>query len=183
MKICSKCKGDPQPLDNFHKSKRLSQGRRAWCKVCERDQHKEWVELNPEKIAAIDKKYNETHPGVQNAKHKEWMKQHPEVVNAKRLKKRYGLSMDQYRSLFVAQNDSCAICKRNKTINELGLHVDHNHNSGKVRGLLCPSCNQALGLLQDNPELCRLAAIYIEDDGKLIEPILGGKHGEEKTYN
>lgn len=174
MKTCSKCKLS-KSLDDFHKSKRLSQGRRSWCKLCERDLHKEWVEVNPEKIAAIDKRYKQKNPGKQNAKHKKWLKQHPEVVNARRIKKRYGLSMDQYRSLFAFQNNCCAICKRNKDEFELGLHVDHNHNTEQVRGLLCPPCNQALGLFKDSVDSLRLAISYIQDDGLNIKHLIGDK--------
>lgn len=171
-KQCTKCLGRPQPLENFYRSKRGLYGYRSQCKVCDRDQHKEWVDNNPEKIATIDKRYAQANPEKCRAKHKRWQKRYPEKVNAHRLKKRYGLTMDKYHALLNFQNDACALCKRHKSMNELGIHVDHNHANERVRGLLCPSCNQALGLLQDNPELCKLAALYLVDDGKWIEHIL-----------
>jgi hypothetical protein len=169
-------------LESFYKSKKGLHGRKSDCKICCRDRHKEWVNQNPNKVAEIDKRYARNNPGKKSSRKKAWLKRHPEVVDARRLKKRYGMSMDQYRALFKHQGDSCALCKRHKTVNDLGLHVDHNHDNQRVRGLLCPSCNQALGLLQDNPELCKLAAGYLINDGKWIEHILNSdriiKHEE-----
>lgn len=75
------------------------------------------------------------------------------------LKKRYGLSIEQYTKLLVAQNNLCAIClvKPKKS----SLAVDHDHKTGKVRGLLCIKCNMALGALDDNTELLFSAARYL----------------------
>lgn len=171
MKTCSKCKLS-KSLEEFHKSKRLSQGVRSWCKSCERDQHKEWVINNPDKIAEIDRRYNQNNKPKVKEKIKKWKARNPNIVNARRLKRRYGLTMDQYRAILTTQDHCCAICKRHENEIILALHVDHNHITGKVRGMLCSSCNQALGLLKDNPELCRLSAIYLEIDGNNLNKIL-----------
>lgn len=58
-----------------------------------------------------------------------------------------------------AQGGKCAICK---SAGSGKLHVDHCHESGKVRQLLCNTCNGGLGLFKDNPELMRVAAQYVE---------------------
>lgn len=178
MKKCSNC-DKTKPLDDFYKSKRLSQGRRAWCKVCERDQHKQWVDENPDKVAEIDRRYNQNNKSKVKAKIKAWRRRNPNIVNAKRLKKRYNIDMSQYRAILNKQNHCCAICKKHESEVALALHVDHNHANGKVRGMLCASCNQALGLLKDNPDLCRLAAIYIEADGNDLNQILENKDAKE----
>jgi hypothetical protein len=73
----------------------------------------------------------------------------------------YGITVEEYNRMFFLQNECCAICSikllRNRT-----THVDHDHKTGKIRGLLCESCNQALGLFRDDPQRCRNAATYIE---------------------
>lgn len=63
--------------------------------------------------------------------------------------------------MLVRQNNVCAICEKLPSLKEKVLGVDHNHTSGKVRGLLCGACNRALGLLKDNPILLRKAETYL----------------------
>jgi hypothetical protein len=60
-------------------------------------------------------------------------------------------------AVYAAQNGCCAICKKHMT----NPNHDHNHETKKPRGLLCPQCNSALGLLQDSPELLDVAAAYL----------------------
>jgi recombination endonuclease VII len=74
--------------------------------------------------------------------------------------KLYGLSLVEYREKLVAQNGLCAIC--GGPPGKRSLNVDHDHVSGKVRDLLCPTCNVGLGGLRDDPVLLRKAADYIE---------------------
>jgi hypothetical protein len=81
------------------------------------------------------------------------------------LKYYYGITVEEYNAILKRQNGRCRICKCKPKGH---LHVDHNHKTGKVRGLLCRSCNIGLGHLRDNPHLARIAAAYIEDDGDWI---------------
>ena len=84
------------------------------------------------------------------------------------LKKVYGISIEDYKQLFKKQNGVCAICNEpetqvhNKTKQVLNLCVDHDHDTGFVRGLLCKKCNMALGLLQDSSELLQTATNYLK---------------------
>lgn len=75
-----------------------------------------------------------------------------------RLRTEYGLTTEDYENLQVAQQWRCAICEKEKQ-----LIVDHNHSTGKVRGLLCNPCNQALGLFKDDPARLRSAIAYLEE--------------------
>ncbi len=77
-----------------------------------------------------------------------------------RLKSRYGITLEQYEQLFNLQGGRCAICDRET---DHTLHVDHCHETGLVRGLLCGSCNRGLGMYGDNVQLLRKAADYLED--------------------
>lgn len=80
-----------------------------------------------------------------------------EVERARQMRNRYGLSKDQYMQLLADQCWSCAIC--NSTV---PLLVDHNHRTGQVRGLLCRTCNSALGMLRDEAVLASKAADYLK---------------------
>lgn len=71
--------------------------------------------------------------------------------------KRYGLSKEAYEALLKNSNNVCAICK-----SEAILLVDHDHNNGKVRGMLCRKCNSGLGYFDDKILLLRNAAEYLE---------------------
>lgn len=73
------------------------------------------------------------------------------------VKSRYGLTKSDYETLLDSQGGTCAICKEIPPV----FHVDHNHKTGKVRGLLCASCNLALGKLKDSAERAAQAAIYL----------------------
>lgn len=77
---------------------------------------------------------------------------------------KYGITPDQYNALLDDQNGVCAICY-DKCITRAWLCVDHDHKTGKVRGLLCSRCNTALGLFKDDVlRLCDAVAYLIEDD-------------------
>jgi hypothetical protein len=81
------------------------------------------------------------------------------------MRRDYGIDLAEYLAMFDAQGGACAICRQDPTEGERpkSLHVDHNHSTGKVRGLLCNGCNRALGFALDNPAILRAAADYLED--------------------
>jgi len=85
-------------------------------------------------------------------------------VNGKfaRIKKLYGLTKDEYMKLVDAQLSACAICETYEA-NHFKLHIDHCHKTNKVRGLLCGTCNQGIGLLKHNVEILRKATLYCEE--------------------
>lgn len=81
------------------------------------------------------------------------------------LMKNYGMTHLDYLTLLDAQDGFCAGCKKHFSLcsTDRGsyLHVDHDHNTGRVRGLLCGKCNKALGLLNDDPEVLHRLASYL----------------------
>lgn len=93
---------------------------------------------------------------------RKWVKRNPTKRQAQLRKSRYNLSDDSYQELILKQEGKCAICQTelDKTAKKV---VDHNHVNGKVRGILCSSCNTALGLLQDSPELLARALAYLQN--------------------
>lgn len=78
----------------------------------------------------------------------------------------YGLTEEQYQALLRAQKERCAICGTDKQFrrqeDNRRLAVDHCHTTGKIRGLLCASCNRGLGYFADNPVFLRAAAKYLD---------------------
>ena len=76
------------------------------------------------------------------------------------LRRDFGISLDNYKQVLSAQGGVCILCGgRNKS--GWDLAVDHCHASGKIRGLLCSSCNTGLGMFKDSPDLCERAAEYL----------------------
>jgi Recombination endonuclease VII len=76
-------------------------------------------------------------------------------------KKRYGITLVQYNELLVKQNFACAICETPQSMLPKRLNVDHNHETGKVRGLLCWDCNKRLGWIE-NKSFCAKASLYLQ---------------------
>lgn len=95
---------------------------------------------------------------------KAWEKAHPDRRPAYKrkceLKNKYGLTLEDFAALSESQGGGCAICK--KVSENRTLHVDHDHNTGKVRGLLCTPCNIGLGLFRDNVSLMEIAIRYLK---------------------
>ena len=74
------------------------------------------------------------------------------------LKKKYGITLEEYRKQTQLRGNYCDICDKEKP----PLHVDHCHKTGKIRGYLCGSCNRAIGLLQESSQNAYNAAIYLK---------------------
>lgn len=77
-----------------------------------------------------------------------------------RLKKKYGITLEEYQRLWEGQGEVCAICKTPKLTQRM-LCVDHCHKTGEVRGILCIKCNSALGKFNDDPKLLQKAIEYL----------------------
>jgi hypothetical protein len=108
---------------------------------------RKWRKANPEKVRGYWLKQRAKNPEGHKIKQR---KAH--------IKYRYGISVEDYEIMVQAQNGNCGIClKKTKR-----LYVDHNHKTKKIRGLLCNTCNSAIGLLQDSPEILMNAAKYLE---------------------
>lgn len=75
---------------------------------------------------------------------------------------KYGITRDDYRDAWYRQGGVCAVCKQpERTARNHLLSIDHDHETGRFRGLLCSHCNRAIGLLQDDPKIIAAAANYL----------------------
>ncbi len=105
---------------------------------------------------------------------REWRKRNPnydkehrndEKVRESAWKRRYGITREDYNKMLLEQEGKCSICRTS----EIGrghtyFHVDHNHSTGKVRGLLCDLCNRGLGYFKDSAELLEKAKKYLDEN-------------------
>lgn len=89
-----------------------------------------------------------------------YRKLNPDKYKGYDLKRRLGMSLEQYNSLKEKQSNLCAICKQPEQFNG-SLAVDHCHATGKVRGLLCTNCNRGLGHFKDSTDNLRNAVEYL----------------------
>jgi hypothetical protein len=95
-----------------------------------------------------------------NSYQRDWRKNNPDRVNDTQLRKKYGITVKQRDALLSEQGGVCAICTTDAPGNT-GWYVDHCHNSGAVRGVLCHHCNSLLGYARDNPQTLSKAIQYL----------------------
>lgn len=96
-----------------------------------------------------------------------WNKRHPDRFKKSnrnhRLRKNYGIDVAAWERMLASQGGRCAICRCAPTDKDLRrFNVDHSHETGEVRGILCHGCNVALGLLRDNQGILQSAIDYLD---------------------
>lgn len=85
----------------------------------------------------------------------------PRTRRSQKLRSMYGITIEEYEVMHAEQHGVCKVCGR-PNISGRKLDIDHDHATGKIRGLLCIACNTAIGQAQDNPSRLRALAIYLE---------------------
>jgi hypothetical protein len=108
---------------------------------------------NPEKYAAKRRARTEKDRAAPDYSHKRWTS----LIRVK-----YNLSLEEYNNMFAIQRGCCAICGTHQSEMKIRLSVDHDHTTGKIRSLLCKSCNIGLGEFKDRVELLKKAISYLE---------------------
>jgi hypothetical protein len=142
---CYSCR-EYKPLAEFGPNKAAAHGIRTRCRKCECDNASRWVDENPDRAFGTY------------------------------LRRAYGITLEQYRQMLAEQGGACAICGEPPTVENSGrwtkrrrrpadpkLIVDHDHVTGKVRGLLCGRCNTGIGALKDDAAIVRFALKYLEE--------------------
>ena len=142
MRICSKCKTE-KPLSRFRVDRRYDR-LMAQCKDCINVVQKTWRTSNPEyermKYQQVKRETRERH-----------------------LLRKYKINLLDYQNMLTAQNGLCAICYApEKQQFKKVFHVDHCHETGDVRGLLCRGCNHMLGAVSDDTATLQRAIDYLE---------------------
>ncbi len=138
-RICRVCREEKNLVDEFYLSRKnpgLASSYSYECKVC-----------------TIKRTSN-------------YNKNNSNSVRSQYLKRNYGLTFEEFDVMLSNQDNACAICGTNKPSKNRGrtrrFHVDHDHKTGKVRGLLCKSCNLALGEIGDNIHTLKSMIEYLE---------------------
>lgn len=85
-----------------------------------------------------------------------------ELSFASKLKRKFGITVDDYERMFERQNGCCQVCGTSAEENGKRLAVDHSHSTGAVRDLLCNNCNATVGFVGEDAERARKLAEYLE---------------------
>ena len=128
-------------------------------KHAEREQHRR--QKYPQRIKDSQRRTYLKHREKILIRVKAYQDTHKLQSRARYLKIRYNLTIEGWEKLFNEQNRSCKICKT-RTSTGKGWHVDHNHVTGAIRGILCHHCNTALGLLKDSLEIAEEVVQYLK---------------------
>jgi hypothetical protein len=178
MKQCTKCLKEKQSTDFYSKRGKP----RSICKSCEAEARKVYRKEHGDQMRTRERQYYAASPTMKANKrkhiqaHKEqkrltdalyhrnnkgkraaYRKSRQEIERERYLKRKYGIDLEKYNQLLEEQFGLCAIC-----LEEKPLHVDHDHKTGIVRGLLCSNCNTAVGLLKDDALNIQGAINYLE---------------------
>jgi hypothetical protein len=129
--------------------------RKAWAKKYKAEHR---AEINKASAA-----WNRKNSGKKRAADIKYRKTHPEVRKKNDLQKNYGLTMEAYQQMLNSTGGTCFICHQLFKFEHREPHVDHDHNTGKVRGLLCKKCNTSLGGFNDSIDVLLDAIEYLRN--------------------
>lgn len=161
LRRCSKCL-EVKPRSDYSPDKRLRpDGIQATCKVCRKKREAEWRAANPEELKRRARAFYLKHRPRKDAYAREWYKRNPTKKRDYALKARHGLAPEQYEAMLAQQGHACAICRKPfNPSRPKAAHTDHDHATGRVRGILCGGCNIALGHM-DKPGFIDAALAYL----------------------
>jgi hypothetical protein len=161
MKRCRKC-GAEKALTEFYREKSARDGYRPECKACTSARRKLWYRANREREIERVRSW-------QQANHEQYLRTQAEYrasmardYRSEHLKRKFGLTLEEYEQRLRIQGGGCAVCgaKPGKS----SLHVDHDHKTGEIRGLLCFRCNGGLGQFKEQSTRLLRAADYLTGD-------------------
>ncbi|MFF4406969.1 endonuclease VII domain-containing protein [Streptomyces sp. NPDC001404] len=183
VKWCPRCKAS-LPREAFGRHRGRDDGLQDWCRPCAREYAKQWdkrkrQERRELKNPPVSLGFKRCRGCGETKPHSEWHRNAaaPDGLSTRckackavagragHLQRKYGLTEAELRELVEQQGRVCVIC-----LAAVPEHVDHDHATGVVRGVLCFSCNAALGQFKDRPDVMRRAAAYVE--GNVWKPTL-----------
>lgn len=157
-RLCRTC-GERKSDDCFGKDPRSKNGRAWRCKACALKQHAAWRAANPEHMR--DQSRGE-------AKRRRKRNSEKERINQRKwhIKTKYGISTERAEAILADQGGKCPVCEMTISftfdrVERSAAHIDHNHVTGSIRGILCSSCNTAIGKLKDSEMVLWRAILYL----------------------
>jgi hypothetical protein len=165
-KRCNTC-GVLKPLSDYYAASGMRDGHRNDCIECNKAAKRERHARNAERYRAAARRWAEENPERRAAYQAEY-RNRPERKRAMRdlyYRRTYGISADEADAILDAQNGRCAICCAPAPERLASMHLDHDHETGAIRGFLCIDCNQGLGKLRDSPDLLLRALVYLRQRG------------------
>jgi hypothetical protein len=170
MKICTHCRRQ-RSREDFPKHRQAKDGLGSWCKTCKAEDKKRYRAKNLDSIRRKQSEYGKRRRQDPDFRMKAsdrmraWREKNVEKVREANIL-RYGISLADYKRMFVSQHGKCLACSR--VIVDFGggrkperAHIDHDHRTGMVRGLLCMQCNMILGAVNDSTEVLANLIVYL----------------------
>lgn len=166
-RACAHC-NQVFPVESFPIAKgnsRRKDGRHSYCRDCKNESLAEWRRDHPEQVAEQNRRYKDKmsderrdakRAADRTAYHAD-KRRHRDAY----LRRTFGVSLDRYEELLARQANCCAICATPCSSGR-ALAVDHDHSTGKPRGLLCSNCNNGLGRFRDDVARLANAIAYLE---------------------
>jgi hypothetical protein len=143
-KKCNKC-GEMKSKSEFHPRIGYKDNLRSCCKKCHRIESDRWIANNPEK---------------HRANSLAWKHRNKDRLESYRLFREFGITLKVYNEIFSNQGEKCAICGTEEQ-GKRKFHVDHNHNTGTVRAILCQNCNFLIGNCKEDVDILQSAISYL----------------------
>lgn len=158
IKQCNTC-CISKPIDKFRIRKNSKDGHSNKCVECSILWERQYYAKNSKKICNYTSNWSKKNRTTVTAKQKLYRKENSDKYRDSIYKSKYGITLNDYNKMLEIQENKCSICNK---ISDTLLYVDHCHKTKIVRGLLCNSCNKALGLFYDSLDTIRSAVKYLE---------------------
>lgn len=187
MKKCNKCSLEKFP-EEFYQRAKSSDGLSYSCKSCEKQYRidnknrisdrnkmyrknnkdklnmysKIWRLENKDRIKEYQKKWELDNKQILSEQSKKYYENHKEQYRRSHMRRFYGITLEEFNKILDKQDNKCKICKNNFK-NSKDTHIDHCHETGKIRDLLCADCNKMIGTAKENVEILKEAIKYLEN--------------------
>jgi Recombination endonuclease VII len=167
-RTCTKCK-ESKPVADFNRYGGKKKGLRPDCKSCQSKRFDAYVQRNRAALTYRKRQRRLANLDAVRAKGREWDAANKDKIKAKNarrdyrwlaIQQKYGITREQWEALLVSQGGRCAVCQTDNPVPRT-WSVDHDHITGKVRGLLCRRCNTGLGCFRDDIDRMVSAIDYL----------------------